>query len=58
MSYFLDVPANIIGNSYLREPQEDAYRAIYDHFVKSKEHALVTLPTGTGKNWVNGNSLF
>lgn len=56
MSYFLDAPANILGNSYLREPQEDAYRAIYDHFVnkKSKEHALVTLPTGTGKTGLMG----
>lgn len=51
MGYFNDAPANIIGNSNLREPQEAAYRAIYNHFQvkKSKEHALVTLPTGTGK---------
>ncbi|MCG7337153.1 DEAD/DEAH box helicase family protein [Sporosarcina sp. ACRSM] len=56
MSYFLDAPANIVGNSFLREPQEDAYRAIYDHFVikKSEEHALVTLPTGTGKTGLMG----
>lgn len=60
MSYFLDAPANILGNSYLREPQEDAYRAIYDHFVnkKSKEHALVTLPTGTGKTGLMGIAPF
>lgn len=51
LGYFHNVPANIIGNSNLREPQEAAYRAIFKHFVvdKSKEHALVTLPTGTGK---------
>lgn len=56
MSYFQEAPANIIGNSYLREPQEDAYRAIYEHFVikKSTEHALVTLPTGTGKTGLMG----
>ncbi|GGP10980.1 DEAD/DEAH box helicase [Oceanobacillus neutriphilus] len=60
MSYFVDAPANIISNSFLREPQEDAYRAIYDHFVnkKSKEHALVTLPTGTGKTGLMGISPF
>lgn len=60
MSYFLDAPANILGNSYLREPQEDAYRAIYDHFVnkKSEEHALVTLPTGTGKTGLMGIAPF
>lgn len=51
MGYFINAPANIIGNNSLREPQEAAYRAIYNHFVvdKNNEHALVTLPTGTGK---------
>src|SRR5699024_984410 len=60
MGYFLDAPANIVGNNFLREPQEDAYRAIYDHFVnkESKEHALVTLPTGTGKTGLMGIAPF
>lgn len=60
MGYFLDAPANIVGNSFLREPQKDAYRAIYNHFVneKSMEHALVTLPTGTGKTGLMGIAPF
>jgi len=51
LGYFINAPANIIGNSSLREPQEAAYRAIYNHFIieNNSEHALVTLPTGTGK---------
>jgi len=60
MGYFFDAPANIVGNSFLREPQEDAYRAIYNHFInkKSEEHALVTLPTGTGKTGLMGIAPF
>ena len=48
LGYFINAPANIIGNSSLREPQEAAYRAIYNHFIieNNSEHALVTLPTG------------
>lgn len=50
--YFLDTKTNIIQNSELREPQIEAYVEVYDHFInkkKTKQHAIVVLPTGSGK---------
>lgn len=51
MSYFQEAIPNIINNKYLREPQIKAYEKIFEHFIinKSNQHALVVLPTGTGK---------
>ncbi|WP_051989384.1 DEAD/DEAH box helicase family protein [Halobacillus sp. BAB-2008] len=51
MSYFMTTPAYIRDNHLLREPQIEAYTTIYEHFNvrNSTEHALVVLPTGTGK---------
>lgn len=51
MSYFLDTPANIEGNSKLRAPQIEAYLKIRSFFNETDEkEALVVLPTGTGKS--------
>ena len=49
--YFIKSNPDINENNFLRVPQIDAYQAAYDHFIneKSKEHAKITLPTGTGK---------
>ncbi|WP_231887945.1 DEAD/DEAH box helicase [Paenibacillus glucanolyticus] len=47
---------NIDSNQSLREPQVDAYRAVYKHFVndKKKEHSIIVLPTGVGKTGLMG----
>ena len=48
---FLDSQPNIVTNKKLRGPQRYAYSALCEHFLveKSKEDALVVLPTGVGK---------
>lgn len=53
-NYFKNTPTNILNNTNLRDPQVDAYIATYNHFVtkKSKEPAIIILPTGVGKTGV------
>lgn len=55
-SYFKSSSPNIVDNDYLREPQIEAYEKIREHFIErqSNEHALVVLPTGTGKTGLMG----
>lgn len=55
-SYFKTTSANIIDNEFLREPQIEAYEKLHEHFIEreSNEHALVVLPTGTGKTGLIG----
>ncbi|WP_370295578.1 DEAD/DEAH box helicase [Rossellomorea marisflavi] len=55
-SYFKTVSPNIVDNEFLREPQIEAYEKLREHFIErdSKEHALVVLPTGTGKTGLMG----
>lgn len=55
-SYFKTAKANIGDNEYLREPQIEAYEKLLEHFIdrESNEHALVVLPTGTGKTGLMG----
>ncbi|EFU05743.1 helicase C-terminal domain protein [Enterococcus faecalis TX0645] len=51
-NYFITTPTNILQNNNLREPQILAYAEIYEHFKiknKTKKHAIVVLPTGSGK---------
>lgn len=51
-NYFIDTPTNILQNDNLREPQILAYAEVYEHFKiknKTKKHAIVILPTGSGK---------
>lgn len=51
MSYFIDTPFNIEGNTKLRTPQIEAYLKIRDFFSDPENReALVVLPTGTGKS--------
>ncbi|WP_025716417.1 DEAD/DEAH box helicase [Paenibacillus sp. 1-18] len=56
LNYFIESMPNIESNSGLREPQVDAYRAVYNHFVtdKKKEHSIIVLPTGVGKTGLMG----
>lgn len=56
MTYFKTANPNILENSYLREPQIQAYEKLKEHFLtkQSTEHALVVLPTGTGKTGLMG----
>ncbi|MED4954458.1 DEAD/DEAH box helicase family protein [Paenibacillus macerans] len=55
-NYFIESIPNIESNDNLREPQLDAYKAVYDHFTiqGNKEHAIIVLPTGVGKTGVMG----
>ncbi len=51
MSYFIDTPFNIEGNTKLRTPQIEAYLKIREFFSDPEnKEALVVLPTGTGKS--------
>ncbi|MGO3535244.1 MAG: DEAD/DEAH box helicase [Leuconostoc mesenteroides] len=49
--YFLKTETDILQNENLRDPQREAYFEVYRHFVQrgKKTHAIVVLPTGTGK---------
>ncbi|EJR29307.1 DEAD/DEAH box helicase [Bacillus mycoides] len=55
-SYFKTASPNIVDNEFLREPQIEAYERLREHFIErdSKEHALIVLPTGTGKTGLMG----
>ncbi|WP_242311920.1 DEAD/DEAH box helicase [Bacillus cereus group sp. BfR-BA-01331] len=55
-SYFKTASPNIVDNEFLREPQIEAYERLREHFIErdSKEHALIILPTGTGKTGLMG----
>ncbi|WP_348621058.1 DEAD/DEAH box helicase [Paenibacillus polymyxa] len=55
-NYFLESIPNIESNENLREPQIEAYKAVYDHLTvkNNPEHAIVVLPTGVGKTGVMG----
>ncbi|UOK56173.1 DEAD/DEAH box helicase family protein [Bacillus sp. OVS6] len=57
-SYFKTANPNIVDNEFLREPQIEAYEKLREHFIErdSKEHALIVLPTGTGKTGLMGIS--
>jgi len=46
---FQKAKVNISGNSQLRRPQSEAYRAAVEHFSSSREHAIIQLPVGCGK---------
>jgi DNA repair protein RadD len=47
--FFSEAKPNIQRNSYLREPQREAFDAAVTHFSKSTEPAIVQLPVGCGK---------
>lgn len=50
-NYFMDTKTDILENKNLRNPQIEAYAEVYEHFMslKKKTHAIVVLPTGSGK---------
>lgn len=52
--YFFDTPTTILENKNLREPQQQAYYKVYEHFIQENKtsHALLVLPTGVGKTGV------
>lgn len=52
--FFQGVPARILGNEQLREPQRAAYLRVYDFLVKQRRSlpAVVRLPTGCGKSGI------
>jgi superfamily II DNA or RNA helicase len=51
LDYFQGTTANIQGNSQLRDPQEEGYIEVKDHFDGDWSlPALVVLPTGVGKS--------
>jgi superfamily II DNA or RNA helicase len=53
VDYFNTSSAHIEGNDQLRNPQEEAYIAVKDHFTGDWSlAALVILPTGVGKSLV------
>lgn len=56
--FFLNTEVNIISNQQLREPQRDAYQAIYQHFDDSTESCYVQLPVGCGKSGLIGVTPF
>src|SRR5229473_6051778 len=51
---FPGIPARILGNERLREPQRAAYLQVYDFLVKQRRPlpAVVRLPTGCGKSGI------
>lgn len=51
MDYFMSTKTSILENKELRAPQVNAYVEVYNHFIdkKNTSHAIVVLPTGTGK---------
>ncbi|WP_405131171.1 DEAD/DEAH box helicase family protein [Paenibacillus sp. FSL H8-0317] len=56
LNYFIESIPKIENNPELREPQVLAYQKLVEHFVvdKSREHAIVVLPTGVGKTGLMG----
>jgi len=52
VSLFQAVPANVEGNPRLREPQQEAHRAVREHFQTRTEPALLQIPVGCGKTGI------
>ena len=48
--FFQDTPANIEGNTSLRDPQRDAYSRAAAFFQDGGKKALIQLPVGCGKS--------
>lgn len=51
-SFFMETPANIEENPQLREPQIEAYQAIYDFFQSGNKVAIIQIPVGCGKSGI------
>lgn len=50
--YFLRTPAHIDENLQLREPQVEAYQAIYEYFKAGGKTAIIQIPVGCGKSGI------
>lgn len=51
-SFFMETPANIEENPQLREPQVEAYQALYDFFQGGSRVAIIQIPVGCGKSGI------
>lgn len=51
-SYFVETPADIEENLQLREPQIEAYQALYNFFYEGGEVAIIQIPVGCGKSGI------
>ncbi len=49
---FQTITADIEGNDKVREPQQDAHRAVRTHFETSDESVILQIPVGCGKTGV------
>ncbi len=56
--FFENTPVNILNNQRLREPQREAYQAVFQHFEESNEPCYVQLPVGCGKSGLIGLTPF
>ncbi|HXD31003.1 MAG TPA: DEAD/DEAH box helicase family protein [Pyrinomonadaceae bacterium] len=57
-NFFTNTSVNILGNLQLREPQRDAYQAIFQHFEEDDDACYVQLPVGCGKSGLMGLTPF
>ena len=48
--YFIETPAHIEENLQLREPQIEAYQALYNFFREGNKTAIIQIPVGCGKS--------
>lgn len=51
-TFFVDAEAEITENLALREPQREAYEALYEYFKKGGKRAIIQIPVGCGKSGV------
>src|SRR5579863_690160 len=50
--FFLKTPAHIEENLQLREPQVEAYKALYEYFRTGTNPAIIQIPVGCGKSGI------
>lgn len=50
--FFLKTPAHIEENLQLREPQIEAYQALYAYFKSGQKTAIIQIPVGCGKSGI------
>ncbi|MCC6590190.1 MAG: DEAD/DEAH box helicase family protein [Bryobacterales bacterium] len=50
--FFMKTPAHIEENLQLREPQVEAYKALYDYFKSGGKTAVIQIPVGCGKSGI------
>ncbi len=50
--FFMETPAEIEENFQLREPQIEAYQALYNYFRNGNKTAILQIPVGCGKSGI------